>query len=154
MGNKGINQDTGSSFTTTYNTFVDNLVCPSDSGEDCAFPTHSYDITIERVLEIRSAQRLCLPADEADAIFKLATQNYRSELVNGNLTFEFISRDASVDTSELGGWGHISPILEVEPGMNKTLYWTPFMVRSSGILGGCSNDSLDGKLRPGLLILI
>lgn len=40
--------------------------------------------------------------------------------------------------------GVMSTLLEVGAGKNATLYYYPYMMSSSGVLGGCGNASLDG----------
>ncbi|KAL7626547.1 hypothetical protein AAE478_003319 [Parahypoxylon ruwenzoriense] len=137
--------DTPSGFSNIYTQEVDQMVCPADSDEDCHFDRKSYDITAERDLLNDGGLPLDLnDQEELDAIFKLAADVFNKAIPGGNTTEprEFITRKATVNTGSLMA---NSGILEVEPAINKSLVWTSYYAYSTGILSGCSNETLNNK---------
>lgn len=131
--------DDASSFSTTYSIPVDVLVCPSDATANCYFNQQSYDITDKRELRADNMiSPLVLPDDEMEAIFQLAQDGFNQEIPKNPR--EFIDRNGTVTSTTLD---EDSIILEVQPGKNKTLLWVSFHLYSTGVLSGCTNETLN-----------
>lgn len=110
---------------------LETLECPTGPNKTCTIARKSYDITAERKLNISAS------AADIDNIFDLAQAGYGPRM---NYTAPpFITRMTTVSSQDLS-----DIFVDVEPGMNKTLGWVPFLLYSSGILGECSNESLNG----------
>jgi hypothetical protein len=141
--------DTGSSFLNTFGRLVDNLACPRNSDHSCLIAQRNYDVTLDRQLFNGSTlpEYTLNQLDEVDSIFSLAAQGFYKDhfLLLKNVTkgYEFTTRTATVSTEHLSSRSK-SVLLTVEPGKNKSLIWIPFVMYSAGILGDCSNTSLNG----------
>ncbi|KAI4593432.1 hypothetical protein KJ359_009322 [Pestalotiopsis sp. 9143b] len=115
------------------------------SKEDCQMESKgSYDITASRDLTKSGDVDLQLSDEESDAIFNLARDAYNSAFNRvgmnvTNATFETIQTTVSFDGQD----SSYSSYRTVEPGTNKTLYWTAFYQYSVGTLNGCTNDTLN-----------
>jgi hypothetical protein len=117
-------------YSTSNFHFLDNLVCPSQNKTGCTIPRKTYQLTIKRTLNITT------DGADADNIFTLAQNNYGP---GRNYTAPpFITRSTTVSST-----GISDIFLKVEPGMNKTLGWIPFMLYSYGNLGNCTNATLN-----------
>ncbi|KAI0509182.1 hypothetical protein F5B22DRAFT_617985 [Xylaria bambusicola] len=114
---------------------LDNMICPADSQSSCHFSPRTYDITAERTLE-SGIHTLDLPEDETDAIFKLAQDAFNEDVKE---PWEFKTIKTNVSSEVEAG----TIILEVKPGINKTLLWTSFYGYSIGVLSGCTNETLN-----------
>ncbi|KAJ3560762.1 hypothetical protein NPX13_g9193 [Xylaria arbuscula] len=137
------NIDDGSAFSTSQSQVVDNLLCPADSQSSCHFDRKSYDITAERILYNSNIRSLDLPKDEADAIFQLAQDGFNEETPKLRPKWEFKTIKTKVSTESTNILYYDSPILEVKPGLNKSLLWTSFYGYSAGVLSGCTNETLN-----------
>ncbi|KAK8039841.1 hypothetical protein PG993_008252 [Apiospora rasikravindrae] len=94
--------------------------------------------------------------EETDAIVKLAQDGYNKAVNNNrrlqqkkNVTTTGPEQDAVGEFKTLEATIH--PFLfalsdrTVEPGSSATLNWLPFFRYSTGVLSGCSNETLDGR---------
>lgn len=127
--------DSAYSFSNEYEQIVEILACPLADNKTCMFTRQTYDITIPRELNISASSA------DVDNIFYLASQAYGAWPANYTRD-PFITRNTTVST--LNSRVVSDSLLEVAPGKNKSLVWIPYMRYSFGILGGCSNTSLDG----------
>lgn len=122
--------DSAQSFESGGAIPLETLACPSGNKEDCIIQAKKYDLTIERKLNISTS------AEDADAIFTLAQQNFG---VRRNDSIQFITRSTQI-TSQ----GIDRTFREVPAGKNSTLSWQPYEFYSSGRLDGCDNATLNG----------
>ncbi|EPE34331.1 hypothetical protein GLAREA_10025 [Glarea lozoyensis ATCC 20868] len=115
---------------------LDSLYCDENRTESCFISKKTYNITAPRRLESvarieveRDLDNTISPADK-DNIFQLAASGH-------NLTF--MTRNTVLESSHLA-----NNYSEVKPGINMTLGWKPLWSYSTGVLGACTNASLDG----------
>lgn len=118
---------------------VDVLLCPSDAKEICYFNQKSYDITDKReLLSSDLLSSLAFTDEDTEVIFKLAQDGFNEKVPESPR--EFVDRNGTVTTTTLD---KDAIALRAEPGMNTTLMWFSFRLYSTGILSGCTNETLN-----------
>lgn len=127
--------DDASSWSTAGEIAVASLVCPKTNSSGCAFAPNTYNVTIPRTLNISAS------AADTDSIFALARDGYPSSSSSKSNS----SAPVFAEHITYASTGNVvSALLKVEAGKNATLYYIPYLMTSSGVLGGCGNASLDG----------
>ncbi|KAK8107215.1 uncharacterized protein PG998_009228 [Apiospora kogelbergensis] len=139
--------------TPGHLTDLEWLACPHDSQSPCSFASKAYHITAQP--DVRSGGREggsvlmgSLRPEETTAILKLAQHAY-NEAMNADKyhpreSVEFKSLDATVDPF-IHSVTEAPPGLQtVPPGKNVTLEWHSFYRYATGVLGGCTNTTLNG----------
>ncbi|KAK8054530.1 hypothetical protein PG994_009597 [Apiospora phragmitis] len=138
---------------------IEHLECPARK-EDCRLAgPKEYNVTAHPFIELVGARvhggnyplPWALPRDEADAIYRLAEQGFNDE--------EDRARNRSARKDRPPHHHRFAPLagtvssanlsrsmLDVGAGHNVSLGWNPYHVISNGVLGGCSNETLNGKL--------
>jgi hypothetical protein len=137
-------------YMTAFTQDVDSFFCRGSSDQYCVFPQTTYNVTVDRVLftgaapgDPPSGHRVD-QGEDADAIWALATKSFYNATFNTTSTikgYEFVNRTAIISTKVIPS---PSPLLNVQPSTNVTRQWIAFMMYSSGIVGGCSDSSLNG----------
>ncbi|KAK8062717.1 hypothetical protein PG997_014814 [Apiospora hydei] len=133
---------------------VERLECPAGHGK-CRLPAASeYQVTARpfitfggNVVHGGEHSASALANDEAAAIYRMVEKAYNdkeAKYANGSAaparSVKFAPLSGAVSTADLG-----DAYFEVDEGDWAALRWGAYHVYSSGVLGGCSNETLNGK---------
>ncbi|TPX11685.1 uncharacterized protein E0L32_007664 [Thyridium curvatum] len=137
----GLKYEAGSLIT------VERTPCPEGTSAGCTVPAPKvYNVTARR--EIWRVDDLLglhyhLPTEEQDAIFKLASDAYYNERdwYTEKDRELWVSISSQANSSELVE--KRSRLLHVEPGKETQLQYKWFRSMAWGVLGGCTNASLE-----------
>ena len=125
-------------WSTRYKQSVETIECPPGT-QHCRFAAEKiYNITVERDLYTTVDMPLIVPDEEKDAIFQLAQAFFNR---GKNVSHDFMTIRTNVSSAT----SYVPPsFLDIPPAIRKSLNWNSFYLYSTGVLGGCSNESLNG----------
>ncbi|CAG8971089.1 hypothetical protein HYALB_00009690 [Hymenoscyphus albidus] len=114
-------------------TYLKSVNCPSENKTPCSFDIgKTYNLTARRHLKITVSQL------EAEKIY-LSIHNSRQSLTNETL-------DVLMDlNTTLNHWDKDGHWLQVQPGNNRSLAFHEHRMRTTGVLNGCANETLNGQ---------
>ncbi|KAK8134616.1 hypothetical protein PG984_006628 [Apiospora sp. TS-2023a] len=146
---------------------LEQIACPADAAAPCPFEEgspHRIVVTPDMWAHTHGIERLTLSSDEETAaILQLAQDGFRAQASDDSdsapvAKFTFQTLEETVypfrnvrhaDHDRAGGEPQRTvPYTDsdrmVEPGSSAKLKWKSFWRTSTGILGGCTNNTLDG----------
>ncbi|KAK7949032.1 uncharacterized protein PG986_009918 [Apiospora aurea] len=147
-------------FSTDHGQVFERLACPAGAKSPCPFEQKPHHIVVKPDISSsvpKGREPLGLTSqDETDAIVRLAQDGYNKAVSSNRRLQQKMNVTNTGPSQEVVGEfrtleATIHPFLfaisdrTVEPGSSATLNWLPFFRYSTGVLSGCSNETLNGR---------
>ncbi|KAK8093724.1 hypothetical protein PG997_000409 [Apiospora hydei] len=138
-------------FSTDHGQVLERLDCPADAKSPCPFEQKPRHIVVKpeisSIVPTGREPLVLASQEETDAIVRLAQDGYNRAVSNNRRLQQKMNTTTAGPKQE----ATIRPFLfaisdrTVEPGNSATLNWLPFFRYSTGVLSGCSNETLNGR---------
>ena len=138
-----VNQDLPNDYSNMFMQTITTLACPSSSQTPCTIPQiENFNLTIPPQFSFQMGiPGLTLSQADNSSIVALASQAYSS--YGDGQAQPFATHSVILSTLSIPQ-NTQQEYLSVDPGTNKTLFWSPFFMYAEGILEGCDNSTLNG----------